>query len=93
MSKLTVAVFGGSGFLGTYIVSELLKKGYVVWVLDKNKSDCIPDEIYKEVDILSQLQVQDFFKNHAIDYVYNLAGFASLDKAIHFPIEAFNLNV
>lgn len=92
MSK-TVAVFGGSGFLGTYIVNELIACGYKVLVFDKKNSDFIPNEVYHELDILDRAAVEHVFTKNSIDYVYNLAGFANLDKAIDFPIEAFNLNV
>jgi UDP-glucose 4-epimerase len=92
MSK-TVAVFGGSGFLGTYIVNELIASNYEVLVFDKKNSEYIPEEVYHNLDILNREAVEGVFKNYKIDYVYNLAGFANLDKAIDFPIEAFNLNV
>ena len=92
MSK-TVAVFGGSGFLGTYIVNELIACNYKVLVFDKKNSEYIPKEVYHELDILNREAVEEVFKKNKIDYVYNLAGFANLDKAIDFPIEAFNLNV
>jgi UDP-glucose 4-epimerase len=92
MSK-TVAVFGGSGFLGTYIVNELIASNYEVLVFDKKNSEYIPEEVYHNLDILNREAVEGVFKNYKIDYVYNLAGFANLDRAIDFPIEAFNLNV
>jgi UDP-glucose 4-epimerase len=93
MKNKTIAVFGGSGFLGTYIVNELISKGYKVWVLDKKYSAYIPTSCFIEIDILNREAIDDFFKKETIDYVYNLAGFANLDKAINYPIESFNLNV
>ncbi len=90
---MKVAVFGGSGFLGSYIVSELISKNYNVLVLDVYQSDYILDENYQYLDILDKEALALLFKENKFDYVYNLAGFANLDKAINFPHRTFELNV
>ena len=35
---MRAVVFGGSGFLGSHVADELLKKGYEVIIFDKAKS-------------------------------------------------------
>ncbi len=89
-----VLVFGGFGFLGYYLVKELLQRGYEVTVADiaedkelKNKVEYIYCDISKEVDVIS------VFEKYTFEIVYNLAGFANLDNAIKFPIKTINLNV
>lgn len=85
-----VAVFGGLGFLGSYLVEELLNRNYEVIV-----SDLAPHskyDNYVSCDIMKPEQVEAVITED-VDMVYNLAGFASLDKAINFPYETLNLNV
>lgn len=85
-----VVVFGGLGFLGSYLVEELLARTYEVIV-----SDLAPTskyENYISCDIMNKTQVAAVIAED-VDMVYNLAGFASLDKAIDFPYETLNLNV
>ena len=39
IKKNQVAVIGGAGFLGRYIVKELIKQKYIVKIIDKIKID------------------------------------------------------
>ncbi len=88
-----VAVFGGSGFLGSYLVEELVKRDYEVFSLDLKASEKGNEATFIQVDILNREQVKSVFETNKFDIVYNLAGFANLDKAVEFPVETFQLNV
>ena len=89
-----VLVFGGFGFLGHYLVNELLNRGYEVTVADIHENEKLESEIaYIKCDITSKENVENVFKNKQFDVVYNLAGFANLDTAIQYPIETIQLNV
>lgn len=88
-----VFVFGGAGFLGSYLVDELVSRGYEVTVCDLNKGHYFNDEAtFVECDILNYEQVRNAFSGDT-EMVYNLAGFANLDKAIHHPYRTMELNV
>jgi len=89
-----VLVFGGFGFLGHYLVNELLNRGYEVTVADIHENEKLESEItYVKCDITSKENVENIFENKQFDVVYNLAGFANLDTAIQHPIETIQLNV
>lgn len=89
-----VLVFGGFGFLGYYLVKELLKRHYDVTVADISENDELMGRVtYKFCDISEREQVTNIFKEQKFDIVYNLAGFANLDNAIKHPIKTMNLNV
>jgi UDP-glucose 4-epimerase len=89
-----VLVFGGFGFIGYYLVKELIQRNYVVSVADIN----INEELFSQVsfyscDIANQEEVNQVFKNSNFDIVYNLAGFANLDQAIENPLKTMHLNI
>jgi UDP-glucose 4-epimerase len=90
MSK-KVVVFGGNGFIGSYVVEELLNQGYEVVSADLNSSKYVDDKYFKKCDILDVESVNLLIKG--ADIVYNFAGFANLDDAIANPIKAIELNV
>ncbi|MCX7744170.1 MAG: NAD(P)-dependent oxidoreductase [Flavobacteriales bacterium] len=87
-----IIVFGGSGFLGSYVVQELAKRNYAVIVADIERSPYIDDTPFEKISILDAAAIESFLSSD-VDVVYNLAGFANLDKAIHHPVETFQLNV
>jgi UDP-glucose 4-epimerase len=89
----SVIVFGGSGFLGSYLVSELLEKRYRVVVADVQKSAFNPKAIFEKCDILDTAQIKNVFERHEIEYVYNLAGFANMEDASSNPVDSITLNV
>ncbi len=88
-----VLVFGGFGFLGYYLVKELLERDYKVTVADVIDSNDFKEHIkFVKCDITKKDEVEAVFKDD-YDYVYNLAGFANLDQAIKEPIRTMQLNI
>ena len=89
-----VLVFGGFGFLGYYLVKELLSKNYQVTVADIQTSKELESVVtFHYCDISNQEMVSKIFKNDSFDFVYNLAGFANLDRAIEDPLKTMQLNI
>tara|TARA_B100001248_G_scaffold262690_1_gene260961 strand:- start:13472 stop:14353 length:882 start_codon:yes stop_codon:yes gene_type:complete len=89
-----VLVFGGFGFLGYYLVNELFHRGYEITVADVVQNKKLEIEItFIKCDITIKENVKNVFENKKFDVVYNLAGFANLDKAINYPLETIQLNV
>ena len=89
-----VLVFGGFGFLGYYLVKELLLNGYEVTVADINRNEELSGKVnFINCDILKKEAVESVFETAEFDIVYNLAGFANLDRAIENPLKTMQLNV
>ncbi|MEY4987426.1 MAG: hypothetical protein RL567_1205 [Bacteroidota bacterium] len=89
-----VLVFGGFGFIGYYLVKELIQRNYVVSVADIN----INEELFSQVsfykcNISNEEEVNHVFKKSNFDIVYNLAGFSNLDQAIGNPLKTMQLNI
>lgn len=86
-----VLVFGGLGFLGSHLVDELQKRNYDVTVADlKAKSKNFPFK-YIRCDISKKNEVLKAVSG--FDFVYNLAGFANLDRSVNAPVETMHQNV
>ena len=87
-----VVVFGGSGFLGSYVADELTRRGYIVVVADICKSAYIQqNQRFEKVNILDIDNIKNIIQN--ADIVYNFVAISNLDDAIHDPIGTFNINV
>ena len=86
-----VVVFGGNGFLGTYTVEELLRRGYDVTAADLAGSKCVAEELFSPCDIMDPAAVDAVVSG--ADVVYNFAGIANLDEAVEHPYKAMELNV
>lgn len=87
---MKIVVFGGAGFLGSYVVSELIKRGHEVTVADLSQQTT--EAAFKRCDVSKERQVESIF-TEPFDVVYNFAGFSSLDLASKFPKKVFELNV
>lgn len=87
-----VVVFGGSGFLGSYVADELTRRNYDVTIADINSSIYLQEnQKFKKVDILDIKNIKEIIKD--ADMVYNFVAVANLDDAINDPIGTFNVNV
>lgn len=90
---MKVIVFGGSGFLGSYVVDELIDRGHEVINADINPPIYNAEsQTYKNVDILDIKTIQDVITSD-IEVVYNFAGLADINVAIKKPIETVQLNI
>jgi len=87
-----VVIFGGSGFLGSYVADELIRRGYDVTIADLSKNNYTSDiKKFKKVDILDIEDVTKILKDASI--VYNFSAIAELDEAINDPIKTLQVNV
>ncbi len=87
-----VVVFGGSGFLGGYVIEELISRGYDAISADIQQSEYTDQQKFVECDISNREQIASVLEG-GFDYVYNLAGFANLDRAVEDPITTAQLNI
>lgn len=88
-----VIVFGGNGFLGSYLSQELYRRNYKVTIADIKGNENLNGINYIHCDILDREKVSDTLKNDSFEYIYNLAGFANLDQSLKFPHDTIQLNV
>jgi len=67
---MNILVTGGSGFIGTNLVTDLLKEGHNVTIYDKLKS-----ETYPEISIVADVRDKEKLirSMHGVDAVYHLA--------------------
>lgn len=87
-----VVVFGGSGFLGSYVADELTRRNYDVTIADINSSVYLQEnQKFKKVDVLDIKNIKEIIND--ADMVYNFVAVANLDDAINDPIGTFNINV
>lgn len=87
-----IVVFGGSGFLGSYVADELSRRGYEVVIADLCKSKYIQlSQEFIKIDVMNIQDVEQVITKANI--VYNFVAVANLDEAIHDPINTMSINV
>jgi len=87
-----VVIFGGSGFLGSYVADELTGRGYEVTIADITPSKHLQTtQTFVQADILNINSIETIIEG--ADIVYNFVAIANLDDAIHDPINAMQVNV
>ena len=86
-----VVLFGGSGFLGSYVADELIGRGFDVTVADLYKSENVQNIKFEKIDILNIESIKKILKD--VSVVYNFSAVAELDEAINNPISTFQVNV
>ena len=89
---MKVLVFGGAGFLGSYVVDALVARGHAVTVYDRRPSPHLPPEA-REIagDILDAERVAAAVRGAEV--VYNFAGAANLDLSLRDPRTFLELNI
>lgn len=94
MSLERALVFGGSGFLGSYVVNELNQRGVEVYVADRTAPDT--EFIYKQYiacDILNENDISKAFEIAKPTWVLNFAGMANLEQSVEDPVKSVELNI
>jgi CDP-glucose 4,6-dehydratase len=99
--EMKILVTGGSGFIGSHLVEELINKGADVAVVDINddkNSYFFRQLLYKKsrffkIDITDREKITEFILKNNFDYIYHLAAEAIVEKSYNDPYNAFETNV
>lgn len=89
---MKVIVFGGSGFVGSYVADALIEANHVVKIFDLKESPYLQSAQEMIIgDILNYKQVKDAVEG--CDYVYDFAGIADLDDATTKSLDTIKYNI
>lgn len=87
-----VVIFGGSGFLGSYVADECSRRGYEVVIADIVPSPYLqPAQKFICINVMEISEIE--LAIEGADIVFNFVAIANLDEAIHKPINTFAINV
>jgi len=85
-------VFGGSGFLGSYVADALTEEEFDVTIFDINESEYLKDGQHMVTgDILDSTKVQKIVNESNI--VFHFAGIADINEANSRPLDAVRYNI
>ncbi len=101
---MSVLVTGGTGYIGSHTVIELLEAGEDIVIVD-NFSNSKPEMIDKikeisgkdfkfyEVDLLDKEKLENVFKENKIESVIHFAGLKAVGESVQKPIEYYHNNI
>ena len=100
----TILVTGGSGFIGSHTVVELLNKGYGVIVMDNlcnssleslKRVEKITGKKVKfyETDIRDRTGTEKIFQENKIDAVIHFAGLKAVGESCQIPLKYYENNI
>lgn len=101
---MAILITGGTGFIGSHTVVELIKDGREVVILDNlsNSKRCVLKRIEKitgvlpkfyEVDLLDYAGTEKVFKENEIDSVIHFAGLKAVGESVEKPLEYYHNNL
>ncbi len=101
---MSILVTGGTGYIGSHTVVELLEIGKDIVVVD-NFSNSRPEVIenikkitnkdfkFYEVDILDEEKLNQVFQENEIDAVIHFAGLKAVGESVKKPLEYYYNNI
>ncbi|MDR1568474.1 MAG: UDP-glucose 4-epimerase GalE [Streptococcaceae bacterium] len=100
----TILVTGGTGYIGSHTVLDLIKNGYRVVILDdfSNSSPKVLEQLEKlagesislyNVDLKDAKQVEAVFAAEEIDAVINFAGYKAVGESVEQPLKYYENNL
>ena len=102
--SMKILVTGGTGFIGSHTVVELLTRGYDVVIVDNlyNSKAMVLDRIeaitgirptFYQVDLLDKAAVSEIFDKESIEAVIHFAGYKAVGESTRKPIEYYHNNI
>lgn len=93
--KQRAIVTGGCGFIGGYVVQELLKENYEVLVIDnlsKGKESSLPENVtFIQADICEYEKIASLINEG--DIIFHLAALTSVPESIETPLPYHTTNI
>ena len=101
---MKILVTGGTGFIGSHTVVELINSGYDVVIADNlyNSKEMVVDRIEKitgkrpvfyKLDVLDREGVDALFAKENIEAVIHFAGYKAVGESTQKPIEYYHNNL
>ena len=101
---MAILVTGGTGFIGSHTVVELLQSGYEVVIADNlfNSKAMVVDRIeaitgkrpaFYELDVCDKAALDALFDKEKIDAVIHFAGYKAVGESTQKPIEYYENNL
>ena len=101
---MKILVTGGTGYIGSHTVVELIKAGHEVEILDNlcNSKETVLDAIteltsvkprFYHVDLLNKKAVFEVFENGKFDVVIHFAGLKAVAESVEEPLKYYNNNI
>ena len=101
---MAILVTGGTGFIGSHTVVELLESGYEVVIADNlsNSKAMVIDRIetitgkrpaFYELDVCDKAALDALFDKETIDAVIHFAGYKAVGESTQKPIEYYENNL
>lgn len=101
---MAILITGGTGFIGSHTVVELIKDGREVVILDNlsNSKRCVLKRIenitgvlpkFYEVDLLDYAGTEKVFQENDIDSVIHFAGLKAVGESVEKPLEYYHNNL
>ena len=101
---LSILVTGGTGYIGSHAVVELLERGYDPIIVDNlsNSKIEVLDRIEKitgirpkfyQVDLLEKDKLEEIFINEKISHVIHFAGYKAVGESVAKPLMYYNNNL
>jgi UDP-glucose 4-epimerase len=99
-----ILVTGGTGYIGSHTVVELMAEGHDVLVVDNfsNSKHSVLDRVeritgrrpgFVQLDIRNRAALRTLFANHHFDAVIHFAGLKSVGESVTQPIHYYDNNV
>lgn len=101
---MAILVTGGTGFIGSHTVVQLVKDGRDVVILDNlcNSKLCVLDRIkeitgksvkFYKADLLNEEEIEKVFNENKIDSVIHFAGLKAVGESVQKPILYYHNNL
>lgn len=101
---MNVLVAGGSGYIGSHTVVELIEQKYNVIIVDNlsNSKVEVLNRIkritgvmpaFYKVDLRNKDELRNIFKSNKIDCVINFAGLKAVGESVNHPLDYYDNNI
>ena len=99
-----ILITGGTGYIGSHTVVELMAAGYDVFIIDNlcNSKASVLDRIeriagrrpgFAQIDVRDRLALRRFFTDHRFEAVIHFAGLKAVGESVERPLAYYDNNV
>lgn len=99
-----ILVTGGTGYIGSHTVIELMDAGHEVFIIDNlsNSKSSVLNRIeriagkrpgFEQIDIRDRKKLQDLFVRYAFESVIHFAGLKAVGESVSNPLRYYDNNV